>query len=48
MDAVEDVAMADFERALQVPAIHAAAKGLMADLDAVSKAIVEQDAAKPQ
>ncbi len=48
MDAVEDAAMADFERALQVPAIHAAAKGLMADLDVVAKAIVEQDAARPQ
>jgi len=48
MDAVDDSAMADFERSLQAQAIHASAKGLMADLDAVAKAIVEQDAAKPQ
>jgi hypothetical protein len=45
---VEDAAMVDFERALQVSAIHAAAKGLLADLDLVGKAIVEQDAARPQ
>jgi acyl-CoA dehydrogenase len=48
MDAVADEAMADFERALQVSAIHASAKGLMADLDLVAKAVVEQDAARPQ
>jgi alkylation response protein AidB-like acyl-CoA dehydrogenase len=48
MDAVDDSAMADFERSLQAQTIHASAKGLMADLDAVAKAIVEQDAAKPQ
>jgi alkylation response protein AidB-like acyl-CoA dehydrogenase len=48
MDAVDDASMAEFERALQAPAIHAAAKGLMADLDLVGKAIVEQDAARPQ
>jgi acyl-CoA dehydrogenase len=48
MDAVADGAMAEFERALQVSAIHAAAKGLLADLDAVAKAVAEQDAARPQ
>ena len=48
MDAVEDGAMADFERGLQGSAIHAAAKGLLADLDAVARAVAEQDAARPQ
>jgi hypothetical protein len=48
MDAVSDEAMADFERALQASAIHAAAKGLVADLDLVAKAVVQQDAARPQ
>jgi alkylation response protein AidB-like acyl-CoA dehydrogenase len=48
MDAVDDAAMAEFERALQSSAIHASAKGLMADLEVVAKAIVEQDAALPQ
>ena len=48
MDAVDDARHGDFERALQAQAIHAAAKGLMADLDIVAKAIVEQDAARPQ
>jgi alkylation response protein AidB-like acyl-CoA dehydrogenase len=48
MDAVDDSAMAEFERALQSSAIHASAKGLMADLEIVAKAIVEQDAARPQ
>jgi predicted DNA-binding protein with PD1-like motif len=46
MDAVDD--MADFERALQAQVIHASAKGLMADMDIIAKAIVEQDAARPQ
>jgi alkylation response protein AidB-like acyl-CoA dehydrogenase len=48
MDAVEDAAMADFERALNASAIHASAKGLMNDMDLVAKALVEQDAARPQ
>jgi len=48
MDAVSDQAMAELERGLQSSAIHASAKGLLADLDLVAKAIVEQDAAKPQ
>jgi hypothetical protein len=33
---------------LQASAIFASAKGLMADLEVVAKAIVEQDAARPQ
>ncbi len=48
MDAVDDAGMADFERSLQTHAVYAAAKGLMADMDTVAKAIVEQDAARPQ
>jgi alkylation response protein AidB-like acyl-CoA dehydrogenase len=48
MDAVDDASMAEFERALGSAAIHASAKGLMADLDRVAKALVEQDAARPQ
>jgi len=48
MDAVEDAAMADFERALNASAIHKSAKGLLPDMDLVAKAIVEQDAARPQ
>ena len=48
MDAVDGAAMADFERALQASAIFAAAGGLLADLDVVAKAVVEQDAARPQ
>jgi alkylation response protein AidB-like acyl-CoA dehydrogenase len=47
MDAVDDAGMADFERALQASRINAASKGLMADLDVVAKAVVEQDAARP-
>ena len=48
MDAVDDAGMAEFERALGATAIHACAKGLMADMDVVAKALVEQDAARPQ
>jgi alkylation response protein AidB-like acyl-CoA dehydrogenase len=47
MDAVDDAGMAEFERGLQLGRINAAAKGLMADMDVVAKAIVEQDAARP-
>jgi alkylation response protein AidB-like acyl-CoA dehydrogenase len=47
MDAVDDAGMAEFERGLQLGKINAAAKGLMADMDVVAKAIVEQDAARP-
>jgi acyl-CoA dehydrogenase len=47
MDAVDDAGMAEFERALQASRINAAAKGLLADLDLVAKAIVEEDAARP-
>jgi alkylation response protein AidB-like acyl-CoA dehydrogenase len=46
MDAVDDAGIADFERALQSTAITACAKGLMADMDVVAKALVEQDAAR--
>jgi hypothetical protein len=48
MDAVDDAGMADFERALGASAIFASTKGLLADMDIVAKALVEQDAAKPQ
>jgi len=34
----------DLERALGVPAIHAACAGLLADMDQVAKAVIEQDA----
>ena len=46
MDAVDDAGIADFERALRSSAITACAKGLMADMDVVAKALVEQDAAR--
>ncbi|MGB8294219.1 MAG: acyl-CoA dehydrogenase family protein [Polyangia bacterium] len=46
MDAVDDAAIADFERSLRSSAITACAKGLMADMDVVAKALVEQDAAR--
>jgi alkylation response protein AidB-like acyl-CoA dehydrogenase len=46
MDAVDDTGIADFERALRSSAITACAKGLMADMDVVAKALVEQDAAR--
>jgi alkylation response protein AidB-like acyl-CoA dehydrogenase len=46
MDAVDDAGIAEFERALKASAINASAKGLMADMDLVSKALVEQDAAR--
>jgi acyl-CoA dehydrogenase len=48
MEVGPDGAVADFERALQASAIHDAAGGLLVDLDAAAKAIVEQDAARPQ
>jgi hypothetical protein len=38
-------AAADLDRALNVASIHAAQRGQVADMDLVSQAIVEQDAA---
>ena len=38
-------ATADLDRALNVASIHAAQRGQVADMDVVSQAIVEQDAA---
>jgi alkylation response protein AidB-like acyl-CoA dehydrogenase len=46
MDAVDDAGVAEFERTLKASAINASAKGLMADMDLVAKALVEQDAAR--
>ena len=43
-DAVEDSAMAELESALELSKIQAAQKGLIADMDSISKALVEQDA----
>jgi hypothetical protein len=44
MDAVDDAAVADFERSLGASAIASVQRGLMADMDQVAKALVEQDA----
>ncbi len=44
MDAVDEAGIAEFERALGSSAITAAQKGLMADMDLIAKALVEQDA----
>jgi len=46
-DAVADAELPELARALGVDRAAAAAKGLVADLDEVSRAIVEQDAARP-
>ena len=47
MDVVDGVGMAELERGLQMSRINASARGLLADLDLVAKAIVEQDAERP-
>jgi len=46
-DAVADHEMPDLIRALGVERAQAAAKGLVTDLDAVARALVEQDAERP-
>ncbi|MGD0835116.1 MAG: acyl-CoA dehydrogenase family protein [Polyangia bacterium] len=47
MDVVDGAGMAELERGLQTSRINASARGLLADLDLVAKAIVEQDAERP-
>ncbi|MBI2893143.1 MAG: acyl-CoA dehydrogenase family protein [Deltaproteobacteria bacterium] len=46
-DSVGDADLADLARSLGVERAQAAAKGLVADMDAVARALVEQDAQRP-